>query len=86
MGIFDFFKSRPQKSAQTAKERLLIIVAQQRGERGTPDYIPRLKIELLEVIRKYVNVDPSAVQVNLQKEGEQELLELSVVLPDKDGG
>ena len=84
MGIFDFFKSRPQKSAQTAKERLLIIVAQQRGERGTPDYIPRLK--LLEVIRKYVNVDPSAVQVNLQKEGEQELLELSVVLPDKDGG
>jgi cell division topological specificity factor len=83
MGLFDLFKARHRNTAQTAKERLLIIVSQQRGERGTPDYLPLLKSELLEVIRKYVNFDPDAVQVNLQKDGEQEMLELSVVLPDQ---
>jgi cell division topological specificity factor len=66
-----------------AKERLRIIVAQERGNRGAPDYLPLLRRELLEVIRKYVNVDPDSVQVNLEKEEGQEVLELSVALPAK---
>ena len=84
MGLFDLFKSRPKNTAKTAKERLLIIVAQERGAQSAPDYLPLLKRELLEVIRKYVNVDPDAVIVNVQREGDQEVLELSVTLPDKD--
>ena len=84
MGLFDLFKSRPKNTAKTAKERLLIIVAQERGAQSAPDYLPLLKRELLEVIRKYVNVDPDAVMVNVQREGDQEVLELSVTLPDKD--
>ncbi|HWS26128.1 MAG TPA: cell division topological specificity factor MinE [Xanthomonadales bacterium] len=84
MGLFDLFKSRPKNTAKTAKERLLIIVAQERGAHSAPDYLPLLKRELLEVIRKYVNVDPDAVMVNVQREGDQEVLELSVTLPDKD--
>jgi hypothetical protein len=31
--------------------------------RGGPDYLPTLRRELLEMIRRYVNVDPSAVQL-----------------------
>ena len=84
MGLFDLFKSRPKNTAKLAKERLLIIVAQERGAQSAPDYLPLLKRELLEVIRKYVNVDPDAVMVNVQREGDQEVLELSVTLPDKD--
>ena len=84
MGLFDLFESRPKNTAKTAKERLLIIVAQERGAHSAPDYLPLLKRELLEVIRKYVNVDPDAVMVNVQREGDQEVLELSVTLPDKD--
>lgn len=84
MGLFDLFKSRPKNTAKMAKERLLIIVAQERGAQSAPDYLPLLKRELLEVIRKYVNVDPDAVMVNVQREGDQEVLELSVTLPDKD--
>ena len=83
MGLFDLFKSRPKNTAKTAKERLLIIVAQERGAQSAPDYLPLLKRELLEVIRKYVNVDPDAVIVNVQREGDQEGLELSVTLPDE---
>ena len=84
MGLFDLFKSRPKNTAKTAKERLLIIVAQERSAHSAPDYLPLLQRELLEVIRKYVNVDPDAVMVNVQREGDQEVLELSVTLPDKD--
>ena len=83
MGLFDLFKSRPKNTAKTAKERLLIIVAQERGAQSAPDYLPLLKRELLEVIRKYVNVDPDAVIVNVQREGDQEVLERSVTLPDE---
>jgi cell division topological specificity factor len=38
---------------------------------------------LFEVIRKYVNVDPEAIQVNLEKEDGHDVLELSVALPEK---
>jgi cell division topological specificity factor len=83
MGLLDLFRQRPKNTAKTAKERLLIIVAQERSAKSAPDYLPTLKRELLEVIRKYVNVDPEAVQVNFQRDGEQEVLELSVTLPEK---
>ena len=82
MGLLDLFRRQPP-SAQVAKERLRIIVAQERSARGGPDYLPLLRRELLEVIRKYVNVDPEAVVINLERDQGQEVLELSVALPDK---
>ena len=83
MGLLDLFRPRSRGSANVAKERLRIIVAQERSVRGAPDYLPLLKRELLEVIRKYVNVDPEAVQVEVDREDGHEVLELSVTLPDK---
>jgi cell division topological specificity factor len=79
MGLLALFR-RSQPSANLAKERLRIIVAQERGARNAPDYLPLLRRELLEVIRKYVNVDPEAVQVNVEREDGHEVLELSVSL------
>ena len=64
MGLFDFLRAKPKHTASIAKERLRIIVAQERTARGTPDYLPMLRRELLEVIRKYVNVDVDAVKVD----------------------
>jgi cell division topological specificity factor len=82
MGLLALFRRSPP-SANVAKERLRIIVAQERGARNAPDYLPLLRRELLEVIRKYVNVDPDAVQVHVEKEGGHDVLELSVSLPQK---
>ena len=82
MGLLALFRRNPP-SASVAKERLRIIVAQERSARGGPDYLPLLRRELLEVIRKYVNVDPDAIQVSLEKEDGHEVLELSVALPEK---
>ena len=81
MGLLSLFRKAP-KSASLAKERLRIIVAQERNARGSPDFLPLLRRELLEVIHKYVNVDPSAVQISLGNEDGHEVLELSVFLPE----
>jgi len=81
MGLLALFRKTPS-TANVAKERLRIIVAQERSTRGAPDYLPTLRRELLEVIRRYVNVDPSAVQINLGRDDGHEVLELSVALPD----
>ena len=40
MGILDFLKRKPEPTAGVAKERLRIIVAQERSTRGAPDYLP----------------------------------------------
>ena len=83
MGLLALFRRTPP-SATVAKERLRIIVQQERdARRGGPDYMPLLRRELLEVIRKYVNVDPAAVVINVEREDGQEILEFSVALPEK---
>ena len=82
MDLLAFFRRTPN-TANLAKERLRIIVAQERRHRGGPDYLPLLRGELLDVIRKYVNVDPDAIQINFEKDGGHEVLELSVALPEK---
>src|SRR6201989_1180569 len=59
MGLLDLFRRSPP-SAHVAKERLRIIIQQERNARGGgPDFLPLLRRELLEVIRKDVNVDPA---------------------------
>ena len=82
MGLFDFLKAK-KNTAETAKNRLQIIIAQERSSRGAPDYLPLLRRELLEVIRKYVNVDAEAVKVDVVKDGEHDVLDISVALPEE---
>jgi len=82
MALLDFFKhNKRQGSAAVAKERLQILVAHDRRGPG-PSYLPQLQKDLLKVIRKYVQVDSSAVSVQVEHEGDQEILELNIVLPD----
>ena len=58
MSLLDFFlKSRKENTAKLAKERLQIIVAHERTSRSGPDYLPQLKQDILDVIRKYVQID-----------------------------
>jgi cell division topological specificity factor len=82
MGILDFLKRKPEATATVARERLRIIVAQERSTRGAPDYLPLLRNELLEVIKKYVHVDIDAININVERDSGHEVLELSVALPD----
>ena len=59
-----------------------IVSSHDRTERGRPSYLPKLQREILEVIRKYVEVDLNAVSVNYEQEENREILELNIVLPE----
>jgi cell division topological specificity factor len=87
MGLLDYFRStgNGKGSASVAKERLQILVAHDRLQRDRPSYLPRLEREILEVIRKYVDVDLNAVSVSYEQDDNQEILELNIVLPDHPG-
>lgn len=85
MGWLDVFRSSEKKgSAQLAKERLQVVVAHQRrgGRAGQPDYFPQLQQDLLAVLRKYVQVGDDAVQMDIERDGDLEVLELNVTLPE----
>lgn len=85
MGITKYFRDRKERqgSASVAKERLQIIVSHERAERGGgPDYLPMLREELLQVVRRYVTVDPDAVRVEVERDGSHEVLELNITLPE----
>ncbi|HEC83719.1 MAG: cell division topological specificity factor MinE [Candidatus Parabeggiatoa sp. nov. 2] len=85
MSLFDYFRAlQPQKTAKVAKERLKIIVAHERRQRDSTslDYLPLLQRELLEVVRKYVAIEDEQIKVHIEKEGDYEILELNITLPD----
>lgn len=84
MNLLDLFRSgKRKKSASLAKERLQVIIAHSRMERNAPDYFPRLKQELMEVIRKYVKVNADDVQVSMDQDENYEILELNITIPNK---
>lgn len=82
MSLLDYFKISKAGSASIAKERLQILVAHERSSRNQPSYLPQLQRELLEVIKKYINVDQEAISFNFEQDDNQEILELNIVLPD----
>ncbi len=83
MALLDFFLSRNKNTANVAKERLQIIIAEQRKYNNEPDYFPQLKREILSVICKYVNIEPNMVTVQLEQKNEDiSILELNIILPD----
>ena len=82
MGILDFLRRKPEVTASVARERLRIIVAQERSTRGAPDYLPMMRNELLEVIKKYVHVQLEDININVERNADHEILELSVTLGD----
>jgi cell division topological specificity factor len=80
--MFGFFR-RPRQatSAQTAKERLQILLAHERTDRSSPDYLPLLQRDILDVIKRYVRVDGDSVDIKLERGDEISTLEINIELP-----
>jgi cell division topological specificity factor len=87
MSFLDYFRSSRRNTAAIAKERLQIVIAHERAERTGHDHLPkllpRLEQEILQVIRKYFYIDDDQVTLQVEKEGDYEVLELNVTLPDE---
>ncbi len=82
MSLLSFLFNKEPKSANTAKERLQIIIARERHINSGPDFMPALHRELIQVISKYVKVNPEDINISLDKQGNLEVLDVNVILPD----
>jgi cell division topological specificity factor len=80
--MFSFFR-RPRQatSAETAKERLQILLAHERTDRSSPDYLPLLQRDILDVIKRYVRIDGDRVDIKLERGDEISTLEINIELP-----
>ncbi|MFC4166522.1 cell division topological specificity factor MinE [Teichococcus aestuarii] len=83
MSWLDVFrgKSKPPPSAGAAKERLQIVLAHERISRTGDDFLPRLQKELIQVVARYVAIDPKAVNISLDRGGDMSTLAIEVELP-----
>ncbi|MDJ0388157.1 cell division topological specificity factor MinE [Roseomonas sp. E05] len=83
MSWLDVFRGarKPPPSAGAAKERLQIVLAHERISRTGTDFLPRLQRELIEVVARYVAIDPKAVNVSLDRGGDMSTLAIEVELP-----
>jgi cell division topological specificity factor len=82
MSILNYLRRR-NATASVAKERLQIIISHERTQRNTPDYLPKLQEEILAVIAKYIEIDRDKVRVNLERIGDNSVLELNVTMTDE---
>lgn len=82
MSLLDYLFGARKKTAVVAKDRLQIILARERVDRHGPDFLPALRQELLQVVAKYVAIDLDQIKVNLEHDGNYEVLELNIVLPE----
>ncbi len=80
MSLLDTLFGR-KKSASKAKDRLQIIISQERTKQSAPDYLPMLRKEIIDVIAKYTHVDLADIIVDLHQKDNESFLELNVALP-----
>lgn len=84
MSLLSYFFGTKQKTASVAKERLSLLIAHERSaNQPTPDFLPALQRELIEVISKYVNVSADDIKVQLGKRDNYEILEVDITLPEQ---
>lgn len=82
MALLSFLFNTKPKSAAAAKERLQIIIAHERNDRDAPDFLPALRQELIAVISKYTKVGQEDIKISLDRQGNLEVLDVNVILPD----
>ena len=83
MSLLSLIFGNKPKTATIAKERLQLIIAHERnGLSGKKDFLPEMQKELIAVISKYVSINPDDIKVSLEKQGNYEVLEVNIVLPE----
>lgn len=81
MSFLSFLLGEKKTSASVAKDRLQLILINERGNGMAPDYLPQLQRELVAVISKYVKIDPDDIKINLDRQDSIEILEVKIEMP-----
>ena len=73
------FLFRRKKSANSAKERLQLVLIHDRTDLS-PSQLESLKDDLIATISRYIEIDPDAVTINVAQEGRQQRLVADIPL------
>jgi cell division topological specificity factor len=73
MSLWDRIIGRDRRSASQAKERLSLVLIHDRTDLNA-ESLSALKDELIEVISRYVPIEPGAVKIEMSHEGRQQRL------------
>jgi len=79
MNFFDRFKGAESRTARTAKERLRLVLIHDRADLP-PAKLEAIKDELVALLSRYIEIDPSLVNVSLTKERNQQRLVADIQL------
>ncbi len=86
MRLLEFFLGNRPRTADSAKDRLKLIVVRDRAATGSgPDFLPLLQKDLIEVVRRYVDIDDDKVIVDVDKRDNLSMLEVNIELPGRYG-
>lgn len=82
MSLFDLIRKPRPKTAQTAKDRLQILLAHERSGGGTDaDYLPMLQRDIVAAIRKHIPIGDKDVEVRMERGEQMSSLEINIDLP-----
>lgn len=77
MGFFERLTGK--KSARSAKERLQLVLIHDRTDLS-PAMLDSLKDELIAVISRHIEIDPTSVRIDLTREGREQRLVADIPL------
>ena len=77
--LFDRLLGKDRRSANAAKERLQLVLIHDRTDLS-PGLLENLRDELIAVISRHVDVDPSAVRLEMASEGREQRLVADIPL------
>jgi cell division topological specificity factor len=71
--FIDRLLGKKQQSAAMAKDRLKLVLIHDRTD-ITPGLLDRMKNEIIEVISRFVEIDPEFVKIEMSQEGREQRL------------
>lgn len=77
----NLFQREQESSADVARERLKLMISQDRMQRNQPDFLPRLQKELIEVIRRYTHSASDEIHVSCHALPHRSQIEVNVSWP-----
>ncbi|SPT68338.1 Cell division topological specificity factor [Anaerobiospirillum thomasii] len=80
-----FTKDKKQSVRESAKQRLHLVLINDRANQNAPDFLPKLRLEILDVLKKYVPIaSEDDVEINIEQRDETSIMEMSISFDKKD--
>jgi len=79
--LFGFFRASSPRTADTAKERLQVLLAIERSGSTWPNFLPQLQEDVIKAIKKYVEIDRDKVSIEVERGPQVSVLDINIELP-----